>query len=69
MLMAASTGKTTTAALATTRSTYGISENCTCSFEKLPGGKDGCVNVKDSSYPDHENLRITDSCLPDIPDK
>ena len=51
------------------RTTYGISKNCTCGFEKLPGRKDGCRNVEDSEYPDHEHLGITEACLPDIPDK
>ena len=57
------------ATAATQRSTYGISKNCTCGFEKLPGRKDGCRNVEDSEYPDHEDLGITGACLPDIPEK
>ena len=52
------------------RSTYGISKNCRCGFEKLPGMKDGCRRVDSNEYPaDHEDLGITGDCLPDIPDK
>ena len=49
------------------RSTYGISKNCRCGFEKLPGS---CRRVDSNEYPaDHEHLGITGDCLPDIPDK
>ena len=52
------------------RSKYGITDQCTCAFDRrLPGGE-GCKMIKDNEcYPNHKQLSITEDCLPNIPDK
>lgn len=46
---------------------YGISEECSCSFNKLPQDS-SCVADPDC-YPTHRNLGISSECLPSIPVK
>ena len=46
---------------------YGISEECSCSFNKLPQDS-SCVADPDC-YPTHRNLGISSECLPSIPAK